>query len=73
MKASKSDTLKVSYALSRIISQELQALSSEYWTPRFASDQMEAELSFRRQRIDGLRKQREDFENLMFGLSKEAL
>lgn len=58
-------------ALSEIIRSELKALSSEYWAPRFAADQMDAELAFRRRRIAFLRKAREEFENQMHGLERE--
>lgn len=60
-------------SLSSIIRAELQALSGEYWTPRFQADQMDAELKYRRERIAFLRKQREDFENLMFGVGPEGV
>lgn len=57
--------------LSEVIRSELTALSSEYWAPRFAADQMDAELAFRRRRIAFLRKAREEFEDQMHGLGME--
>lgn len=59
--------------LSTIICDELRALSSEYWQPRFQADQMDAELKFRRERVNRLRAMREEFENCMFGLSQDAM
>lgn len=64
------DSLCVVDALSRIIANELNALSSEFWLPRFAADQMDAELSFRRLRISELRAMRTKFEDVMHGLSR---
>lgn len=57
--------------LSVLIACELSALSSEYWSPRFAADQMDAELKFRRERITRLRELRHEFENIMHGLSRD--
>lgn len=54
--------------LSAIIANELSALSSEYWQPKFAADQMDSELAFRRERISRLRAMRQEFEEVMHGL-----
>jgi len=59
--------------LSVLICMELQALSSEYWTPRYAADQMDAELKFRRERIVRLREMRAEFENTMYALQRDEL
>lgn len=59
--------------LSYLIAGELSAFSSEYWQPKFAADQMDAELKFRKERIEGLRTMRKDFENLMFGLERDVV
>ena len=67
------NTEVVTQHLSRLIASELQAMSSEYWQPRFASDQMDSELNFRKTRIKELRRLRHEFENLMFGLDKDTL
>lgn len=64
-------TLTVVESLSVLIASELTALSSEFWSPRFAADQMDAELDFRRKRITRLRELRHEFENIMHGLSRE--
>lgn len=56
--------------LSALIAQELKALSSEFWTPQFNPDQMDSELEFRRKRIVKLRVIREEFENIMHGLTR---
>lgn len=60
-------------ALGDIISSELSALSSEYWQPQYGADQMDAELKFRKERIERLRAMRAEFENIMFGLGKEVV
>lgn len=60
-------------ALGEEIASELKALSSEHWQPRLMADQMDAELKFRRERIAFLRKMREDYENVMFGLDRDSL
>lgn len=67
------NTEVVTQHLSRLIASELQALSSEYWQPRFTADQMDSELDFRKTRITELRRLRHEFENLMFGLDKDTL
>ena len=64
-------TKQVVDGLSELIAQELAALSSEYWQPRYAADQSDSELKFRRQRIGELRAMRQQFENTMFGLAKD--
>lgn len=66
-------TRKVTRGLSQIIQDELTALSSEYRQPRFAADQMDAELKFRKDRIIFLRNMREEFENQMNGVRPEAV
>jgi len=66
-------TTQVISGLSEIIQENLRDYSREYWSPRYSSDQSEAELRFAKQRILELRKMREDFENLMFGLEKDSL
>lgn len=65
--------LDIVNGLSKLITAELQALSSEYWQPRYVADQMDAELKFRRERIIGLRGIRHDLENLMFGLERDTV
>lgn len=67
------NTEVVTQHLSRLIASELQAMSSEYWQPRFAADQMDSELNFRKMRIKELRRLRHEFENLMFGFDKDTL
>lgn len=66
-------TRKVTRGLSQIIQDELTALSSEYWQPRFTADQTDVELKYRRDRIIFLRKMREEFENQMNGVRPEAV
>lgn len=65
--------LNVIDGITSIICFELQAFSSEYWQPRLAADQMDAELKFRKTRIVELRRIREETENLLFGLDRDAL
>ena len=67
------NTEVVTQHLSRLIASELHAMSSEYWQPRFAADQMDSELNFRKMRIKELRRLRHEFENLMFGFDKDTL
>ncbi len=64
---------KVVRGLSRLIAAELGALSHEYWAPRLGPDQSDSEMAFRRKRIEGLRRMRHEFENLMHGLEREVV
>jgi hypothetical protein len=59
--------------LSLLIASEMRALSSEYWQPRFQSDQMDAELKFRRERIDKWRTMRAECESIAYGMTSECV
>lgn len=68
------DTIEsVTAGLSALIALELIAMRSEYWTPQFAADQMDAELAFRKTRIQRLREIRAEFENIMHGMERGAV
>lgn len=56
-------------SISGMIAQELRALSSEHWSPRWSADQSEAEMKFRRERIERLRTMRDDLEDVAHGMS----
>lgn len=64
-------TLMIVHQISDTICAELRALSGEYWSPSFSTDQSDSELTFRRERIEFLRRTRHDFENAMFGIGKD--
>lgn len=59
---------RVVVELSDVIASEMRAMADEAWNPRYAADQSDSELEYRRKRIVGLRQMREHFENLMFGM-----
>lgn len=66
-------TAKVINHLSAIISAEMRALASEYWTPQCGPDRSESEMNFRKRRISELRKMRADFESIMAAVPPEEV
>lgn len=57
--------------ISRLIAQEMSALSHEYWTPKYSADQSDAELKFRKARVVRLQDIRTELEFLMYGLERD--